>query len=63
MAHVVNEGLVVYVRKVEGGTMKLHEGDTVPARADESHVAQLVEQGVLSEKAEPKPSGAGKPKD
>ena len=64
MAHHVNEGLTAHVRLAEGGTVKLHEGDTVPSEADETHVAALVERGVLSEKPEPKaPAGGKQPKD
>lgn len=67
MAHVVNqvdgldsegkpakEDIVAFVRSTKGGTVKLHSGDTVPAEADEAHVALLVEQGVLSEKPKPR---------
>lgn len=54
MAHVVNDGLVAFVRRAEGGTVKLHAGDTVPAGADADHVAVLTESGVLSEVKEQK---------
>lgn len=48
---------LAYVR-TSTGTVKLHEGDTVPAEADEAHVAQLVERGVLTEAEKPQ----GKPR-
>lgn len=49
----VKPDLVAYVRLTEGGTVKLHAGDTVPAEADENHVAELVERGVITEVEEP----------
>ncbi|MBB3041018.1 hypothetical protein [Nocardioides soli] len=65
--HVVNEGLVAYVRLTDGGTVTLHSGDTVPPEADAVHVATLAGRGVLSQLAdqqsEPKASAGGKPKD
>ena len=58
MAHVVNrvddQDLVAFVRLTEGGTVKLHAGDTVPTKADADHVAALSSRGVLSEVKEPK---------
>lgn len=52
---VVKPGLVAFVRLVEGGTVKLYAGDTVPAEADQAHVELLVSQGVLTEAEDPKP--------
>lgn len=54
MTLVANDGLVAFVRLAEGGTVKLHAGDAVPAEADPTHVAELVERGVLTEVQEPK---------
>lgn len=56
--HQVSKGVVAYVR-TDAGTVKLHEGDTVPAEADENHVAELVERGVLTEVEKP-PTGGSK---
>ncbi len=58
MAHVVNADLVAFVRLTEGGTVKLHAGDTVPPEADAAHVAALTQRGVLSVvKPKAKPAG------
>lgn len=59
MAYAVNEGLVAFVRLTEGGVAQLNAGDTVPAEADQDHVARLVEKGVLTETKEPKAQPAG----
>ncbi|WP_243061153.1 hypothetical protein [Nocardioides sp. SR21] len=64
MAHIVNDDLVAFVRTTEGGTVKLHAGDTVPAEADADHVAALTERGVLAEVEErtaPEPKTGNKP--
>lgn len=58
MAHVVAPDVVAFVRLAEGGTVKLHAGDTVPVKAAADHVAALTRRGVLVAK-EPKGSRSG----
>lgn len=50
---------LAYVRRADGTTVQLAEGDEVPADADSAQVERFVALGVIEQAAEPKPPRGG----